>query len=33
MHVRFSNHDGARGVLIFAAKADVPSYLVDLVAR
>ena len=26
MHVRFSNHDGARGVLIFARKAPVPVF-------
>ena len=26
MHVRFSNHDGARGVLIFARKAAVPVF-------
>jgi SAM-dependent methyltransferase len=26
MHVRFSNHDGARGVLIFARKANVPVF-------
>ena len=26
MHVRFSDHDGARGVLIFARKAEVPVF-------
>jgi SAM-dependent methyltransferase len=26
MHVRFSDHNGARGVLIFARKADVPVF-------
>jgi hypothetical protein len=26
MHVRFSDHDGARGVLIFARKAAVPVF-------